>query len=221
MATAPHVGPPAATVAAVSPGSVTAPLHVEGSPVRHRSSIEKYFETFLWGSRYVVLVAVVASLAIAFGSIYVATIDTISHLRKLGDYASPALTAAKHDELRAATVTHVVEAIDGYLLGIVMLIFAFGLYELFISRINLAEKDEKASRILLIHSLDDLKHRLAQVILLILIVKFFESTLGYDFNNSLELLYLAIGILMISGALYLAHKKDHPESSLHKGGLLE
>ena len=70
-------------------------------------------------------------------------------------------------------VAHVVEVVDGYLLAAIMLIFALGLYELFVSRIEIAEGSEFAERLLLIRSLDDLKDRLAKVVLLILVVKFF------------------------------------------------
>jgi uncharacterized membrane protein YqhA len=37
------------------------------------------------------------------------------------------LLPAQHEELRTQTIAHIVEAIDGYLLATVMLIFAFGL----------------------------------------------------------------------------------------------
>jgi hypothetical protein len=47
-----------------------------------------------------------------------------------------------------------------------MLIFALGLYELFVSRIEIAEGSEFAERRLLIRSLDDLKDHLAKVVLL-------------------------------------------------------
>jgi len=68
----------------------------------------------------------------------------------------------------------VVEIIDGYLLATVLIIFALGFYELFISKMDDAENSNNASKILVIHSLDDLKNRLVKVVLMILIVKFFE-----------------------------------------------
>ena len=89
---------------------------------------------------------------------------TITHL---GGYASPGLDTAARAVLRSQTVTHIVEVIDGYLLATVLLIFSLGLYELFISKIEAAENSESASGVLLITSLDDLKARLAKVILMI------------------------------------------------------
>src|SRR5436190_14422786 len=101
-------------------------------PQRIRPSVEVYFEKLLWSSRFVVLIAVLSSVIVAIAMFYVATVDTVLHLSKIGEYASASLPPEKHEELRTQTVAHTVEAIDGYLLATVMLIFSFGLYELFI-----------------------------------------------------------------------------------------
>jgi len=103
----------------------------------------------------------------------------------------------------------VVEVVDGYLLATIMLIFALGLYELFVSRIEIAEGSEFASRLLLIRSLDDLKDRLTKVVLVILVVKFFEYALRLEFRTSLDLLWLALGIMLVSAALWLSHLKSN------------
>ena len=87
----------------------------------------------------------------------------------------------------------------------VLLIFSLGLYELFIGDIGAAEGSETSSNVLLIQSLDDLKTRLAKVILMILIVKFFEYTFSMEFRTPLDLLYMAGGIALIGLALYLSH----------------
>lgn len=175
-------------------------------------AIEHYFETFLWGSRFVVLFAVIASLFSALAMFYMATVDAIYMLSHLAEYASPALETAARYELRAATITHVVEIVDGYLLATVLLIFSLGLYELFISKIDQAEESENSSNVLLITSLDDLKGRLAKVILMILIVKFFEHGISMDFASPTDLLYLAGGISLIGLALYLSHAGEHGAS---------
>jgi uncharacterized membrane protein YqhA len=174
------------------------------SPAR---TVERIFERLLWSSRLVVLVAVVASLLVGLAVFYIATVDVIELLRHLGDYASASLAADARAALRAQTIAHVVEVIDGYLLGTIMLIFAFGLYELFISRIDAAEGNELAERVLLIRNLDDLKDRLAKVVLLILVVKFFEHALGMEFERPLDLLYLGVGIALTAAAIYISHRK--------------
>ena len=93
--------------------------------------------------------------------------------------------------MRATTIAHVVGILDGYLLATVLLIFALGLYELFVSKIDEAERSEMGSRVLFIKSLDDLKARLGKVVLMILIVKFFEHALGMHFDRPLDMLYFA------------------------------
>jgi uncharacterized membrane protein YqhA len=110
--------------------------------------------------------------------------------------------------MRSEVVAYVVEVVDGYLLASIMLIFALGLYELFISRIDIAEKSEFGARLLLIRSLDDLKDRLAKVVLLILVVKFFEYALNLKVETALDLLYMGIGIAFVAGAIFLSHGKS-------------
>lgn len=170
-------------------------------------SIEKIFESFLWNSRFVVLLAVLSSLVASFAMFYIATVDAFYMAGHLIDYASSALSVAERTQMRAVTVTHVVEIVDGYLMATVLFIFGLGLYELFISNIEAAEESEAGSNVLIIHDLDDLKSRLAKVILMILIVRFFENAIHMNFVNALDLLYLSGGIALIGLALYLSHDK--------------
>ncbi len=170
--------------------------------------MEKTFENILWHSRLVVLTGVVASLLAAFGMFYVASVDAFYMIAHLGHYASPDLTMEARTSLRSTTVTHVVEIVDGYLLATFLLIFALGLYELFISKIDRAEGAENASSVLLIYSLDDLKSRLAKVVMMILVVRYFEYALGMDFTSSMDLLQFAGGIALLGLALYFAHLAD-------------
>ena len=170
------------------------------------NKLEHYFEKFLWTSRLSVMAAVLASLFSSLAMFYLITVDTVSMISHLLNYAS--LETSARIALRAETITHVVELIDGYLLATVLLIFSFGLYELFISKIEAAESSENSSKVLFINSLDDLKARLAKVVLMILIVKFFEHALTMPFNTPLDLLAFAAGIALIGLALYLSHAGD-------------
>lgn len=173
---------------------------------------ERIFEGLLWDSRFVVIFAVVASLFSALAMFYMATVDAYFMLSHLVDYASPALDMASRYALRSTTITHVVEIVDGYLLATVLLIFSLGLYELFISKIDMAQGSETSSNVLLINSLDDLKNRLAKVILMILIVKFFENAISMNFDSPMSLLMLAGGISLLGLALYLSHAAEHKVS---------
>ncbi len=171
-------------------------------------SIEHIFESFLWNSRLMVIAAVLASLAAAMAVLYMASVDAYIMISHLGQYISPELTNEARAKLRADTVTHVVEIIDGYLLATVLLIFALGLYELFISKIEQASEAHGASKILVIKNLDDLKGRLAKVILMILIVKYFEHALNMEFKDAKDLLYFSAGIAFLGLALFLSHAAE-------------
>jgi uncharacterized membrane protein YqhA len=169
-------------------------------------SVEKRFEAVLWHSRLVVVVAVIASLVVALAMFYVATVDVVALVRHLGHYHDLSMAADVRAELRGTIVAHVVEVVDGYLLAAIMLIFALGLYELFVSRIDLAEGSEFAERLLLIRSLDDLKDRLAKVVMLILVVKFFEFGLTLTIKGSLDLLWFGLGIALVGAAIVMTQK---------------
>ncbi|BBN60376.1 YqhA family protein [Hydrogenovibrio marinus] len=170
----------------------------------NRSRAEDWFESFLWNSRFIVLFAVIASLLMAFGIFYVTSIDVYYTLSHLSHYAQ--MDDIARADLKAKTVAHVVGSVDGFLLGTIMLIFSLGLYELFISKIDAAEGNKSSSKILMIHSLDDLKDKLAKVILMILVVMFFEQALFLKPTAPLELLYYALAIMLVALALYLSHK---------------
>ena len=174
-------------------------------------ALERVFQSLLWDSRLVVIIAVITSLITSLAMFYIATADAYFMVSHLGEYVSSDLTQAARSALRATTVAHVVGIIDGYLLATILLIFSLGLYELFVGKIEKAELAETSSSVLLIESLDDLKSRLAKVILMILIVKFFEHAIAMSFDTAIDLLYLAGGIALIGLALYLSHAAEHDD----------
>ncbi len=171
--------------------------------------LEKVFEGMLWRSRYVVIFAVIASMASAIAIFYMATVDVVYLISHILHYADPSLAGADRKIIHDETITHVVEVVDGYLLATVMLIFGLGLYELFISDIDEARNNSRASSaILVIENLDDLKQRLAKVIIMILIVTIFEMALKLRVDATLDLLYLSGSVALIGLALYLTHASD-------------
>ena len=170
-------------------------------------SFEKYFEKLLWNSRHMVLVAVVASVLLSLLLFAITAIDVISLLSHSGEYISA--SGEERKLLKIEMVAHTVGAIDGFLLATILMIFSLGLYELFISDIDEAKKSGQSSKVLVINSLDDLKSKLAKVILMILVVTFFEVSLSMSFTDALDLVYFSLGILMVSLALYFGSKSSH------------
>jgi len=174
------------------------------------NKLEQVFEWLLWHSRLAIIPAVIASLASSFGLFYLTTIDIVHLLYGLMDYAS--IDGEAKVIARADAIAEIVAAIDGYLLATILIIFSLGLYELFISKIDIAEKSERASKVLFIRSLDDLKDKLAKVIMMILVVTFFSGSIKMHFEKPLDLVYYAIGICLVSLALFLVRKSDEMKS---------
>ncbi len=112
-----------------------------------------------------------------------------------------------------SSVSHLVSAIDDYLIGTVFLIFGIGLYELFISKIDIAENDETSSKVLIIHDLDQLKEKIAKVVIMVLIVTFFKYAINFKYDEMINLLYLSIGIFLIAVSIYLTHKSPHTKGN--------
>ncbi len=168
------------------------------------NGLEKYFEKLLWGSRYMVLVAVISSLLLSLLLFVITSVDVFALLVHIFDYIIA--TSDVRKVLKIELVAHTVGSIDGFLLATILLIFSLGLYELFISDIDEAKESDQSSKVLVINSLDDLKSKLAKVILMILVVTFFEVSLLMSFDSSLDLIYFSLGILMVSLALYFSSK---------------
>ena len=168
--------------------------------------IETIFENALWGTRFFVLFAVVFSMLGGMALFVVASVDVYGVVAGIFDvYANHLHPEHFHEEV----VSGLIGAIDLYLMAIVLFIFGFGLYELFISEIDVAQHGA-ASKILEIHSLDDLKDKLAKVIVMVLVVNFFQRVLHTEYIGALEMLYFAGSILLLSTALYFLHKGgDH------------
>ncbi|SFV81471.1 membrane protein [hydrothermal vent metagenome] len=154
-----------------------------------------------------VLAAVIASLLLSLLLFVITTVDVVGLLSHTSDYFVASIEDRK--VLKIEMVAHTVGAIDGFLLATILLIFALGLYELFISDIDDAKESGQSAKVLVINSLDDLKSKLAKVILMILVVTFFEVSLSMSFTSALDLVYFSLGILMVSLALYFGSKSSH------------
>src|SRR2546423_13384018 len=96
--------------------------------------VERFFERVLWLSRLVVVIPVVASVALACAAFYLGTVDVVYVLAHLGSYGDLAASAGTRAATRAALLGTIIKAIDIYLVAAILLIFALGLYELFIGK---------------------------------------------------------------------------------------
>ncbi|TXE89032.1 YqhA family protein [Campylobacter volucris] len=166
---------------------------------------EKFFEILLVKSRWVTILPVIFGLIGAFVLFFIASYDVIKVLIHVFEYFTLAnFSVDLHEEV----VGLIIGAVDLYLMALVLFIFSFGIYELFISEIEDFKKI-KQSKVLEVHSLDQLKDKLAKVIIMVLIVNFFQRILQMQFNTVLDMTYLAGSILALCIGLYFLHKSDH------------
>ena len=165
--------------------------------------LEKLFESVMWKTRLFILLAVVFGLIGAMILFVVASVDIFEVMK----YTFNVYINGLHpDDFHEVIVSKIIGAVDLYLIAIVMLIFAFGIYELFISKIEVAENKETGNNILAISSLDQLKDKIAKVIIMVLVVGFFQRVLHMEYTTALEMLYFALSIMVIAIGLYFLGK---------------
>ena len=165
--------------------------------------LEKFFENAMWKTRLFVLFPVVFGLIGAIILFIVASVDIFEVLvYTLDVYLNGLHPENFHEEI----VSKIIGAVDLYLIAVVMLIFAFGIYELFISKIDAADNSKTGNNILAIHSLDQLKDKIAKVIIMVLVVNYFQRVLHTKYETPLELLYFALAIVALAVGLYFTGK---------------
>jgi uncharacterized membrane protein YqhA len=149
-------------------------------------------------ARYLVLVAVAGSLLAAvallvYGGLEVAfvVVDAI---------ASASVTAKGAKALALVLI----EIVDLFLLGTVFLIIALGLYELFISdKLDLPHW-------LVIRTLDDLKHKLIGVVVVVTAVLFLGQVVTWDGERDILGFGVAIAVVIAALTWFLATAAKKP-----------
>ena len=137
---------------------------------------------FLSLSRYLTLLAVVALLVTALAAFGWGIIKTV-------DAAAVILSSGGLDSAAAIAI---IEVVDAFLISAGVLIFALGIYELFIGELNLPEGIQ-------VHTWHDLKAKLGGILVLVMAVKFLEKVV--EWKNGLETLYFALAIAVIAAVL--------------------
>jgi uncharacterized membrane protein YqhA len=146
--------------------------------------------------RYISLIAVIAS---GLGSMLMFIIGAIKTGRAYLAYFSGGIghqpdLSAKH------AITYMIQAIDIFLIGLVLMIFSGGIYTLFLQRLESGATEINSW--VRITSITQLKRILAELVIVILFVRALEGALaiepgGYIWEN----LVLPMGILMLALAL--------------------
>ncbi|MCG8362608.1 MAG: YqhA family protein [Pseudanabaenales cyanobacterium] len=164
--------------------------------------IEHYFEVCLWKFRLFTLLPVIFGLLSTLNFFIIGSfeiLDTLAYSFELDHFDEYAVTKV---------ITRIIGGIDHYLIGVVLLIFSFGIYEIFISPIDIRSKYQDI-KILKISTLDQLKHKILQVIIMVLIISFFKKALSMDVKTTLDLFFIAGSILVVAVSSYLMHLQSH------------
>ncbi len=171
-----------------------------------RARFESRFEQLLWRFRLVTILPVVMSLLGSVSCFILGTQDEIQALNKL-------INGHLNSENNILLLGKVVGGIDYYVIGIALLIFGYGVYELIISDIDprLQDLSQERRNILSITSLEGLKQKLTNVIIVALIVTAFKLMISFQVQSISELLQFCGCVLMLAFSALLVGK-NHKEA---------
>lgn len=163
--------------------------------MRKPNIVEAIFESVLWSSRLITIIVVIFSVAGAVGMFGLGSAEIYHAIKQVMEFPDDKIAMNN-------ILISIIGAIDFYLIGIVLLLFSFGVYELFVSKIDEARLHESGG-ILDIRSLDDLKNKILKVIVMVLIVGFAKAVLAMNFTGALEVLFFSLSILGVAASAYL------------------
>jgi len=158
-------------------------------PAEQIPAIQRRFERMLASSRLLILLPVVMLLLIAAGTfVYGAFIFFAS------------ITGYLHDPARVGgKLSHFLIVEDLFLVGVTLMISAFGFYGLFVVRNERHESQYWLPRWLQMHDLEDLKARVVSMLILVAAMTFVDVVV--EFQDGKGILYLGIGVALVIVAL--------------------
>lgn len=158
-------------------------------------------ERLLWSTRLLIVAAVLGAVAMGAAALWLATVDVVVLAGDIAAYT----TDPDRSSTRAGLVADVVKIVDTYLLAAILLLVAFGLHELFVSRLDHAEEAPGGPRLLVVRSVDDLKDRVAKLVVLILVIELFQRALAVGVADAWDLVAFAGAIALAAAALALSN----------------
>jgi uncharacterized protein (TIGR00645 family) len=150
--------------------------------------LHKHFEPAFFNMRYIILIPVFITFVGAFIMFIIGAFEawsSITHFFEV-DYEGAQLS--------------LILGIDAFLLGLVLLIFSYGIYDLFLSKFDIADRPSVRPNWMRFKDIGELKIILAQVILIILTINFFELVF-IEMNNPesfMDFMIIPVGIILIS-----------------------
>jgi len=180
------------------------PIYNRTPDMKRHSLVEEVFESILFNCRFLTLFAVLGSMIAAFVLFLKGSMEIIQGVSGLVHAVTYFTPSAADDK---TVILAFIPAIDNYLFATVLLIFSMGIYELFVSEIDPSlRKTFSRPNWLNIVNLDDLKTRISEGVVMILIINFFQFAYTAPLGTPLDLVYLGGGILFISASLFITHR---------------
>ena len=160
--------------------------------------IEHRFERLIRKFRLISIVPVVLSLLGSVGCFVIGAVEVFNAFLVIMRLPFTAKSIA------AKTIAQMVGGVD-FVIGIALLIFGYGIYELVISDLDprLEGGEEQHTNILSVNNLQSLKNNLSNVIVVGLIVAAFKKTIGFEVNNATDLLALCGSVAMLALSAWL------------------
>jgi uncharacterized membrane protein YqhA len=157
----------------------------------------------------IAIVPVLMSLLSAAAAFLCGSLEVLGALKVLLDGSGETSYAI------AKQLGQLVGGVDLYLIGIALLIFGYGVYELLISNIEAAHQDGKGggSSLLDIRNLDDLKEKLVKVIVVALIVAAFKAMLIFPITSTTNLLVFSGSVFLLALSAWLVAGVKKPPHS--------
>ena len=156
-------------------------------------------ERVLFSFRYISWIAILCSFTGSLLMFFIGALKTYKAfaIMLLGKIPHESLGRLKPVD---AVTAYLIKSLDAFLIALVLLIFSYGVYSLFISKHS--DIDETgALKWINIPSIAHLKNTLAEVIIVVLFVKFLEVALLNLGNLTWELLVLPGSILLLALSL--------------------
>lgn len=156
-------------------------------------------ENALWSTRWLMLATVIAVICGSFALIGFVISDFIHLAQVIFSYGFSS-------DVRTEVLLIIVEIVDQALMAGVMVIFALGIYEIFIDKIEV--EGETSPKLLVINSITQLKGKLGALVIMILIVKFLSLSIEMTISTPTDLLMYAASVALLGLALFLTSAKS-------------
>lgn len=161
------------------------PAEVTGEKTTAESWLDDHFEPVFFELRYLLMVPVIVSF---IGSIVMFVVGSYN------TYNAVTAIALQGQFGQKAVILPIIKALDAFLIGIILVIFSFGIYDFFVSVLEPADHAGIRPDWFKFESTGELKNKLIEVVLVILAIKFFEQIIGNTDQLDEPVLYLVIPV---------------------------